>query len=74
MEVITVPSILVFYHRSLQMHSRIVVTLRSHSVSFEVSREAISEWATQPHLQEGGWEAQWEDLCEVEIERWNDTK
>lgn len=70
----SVPVMLIPYHRSLQMHSEIVSTLRSHSVSFEVSREAISRWIAQPHLEEDGWEARWEDLCEVEIERWNGTK
>ncbi|GJE86948.1 hypothetical protein PsYK624_030310 [Phanerochaete sordida] len=70
----SIPSILIPYHRSLNMHKEIVETLRSHSVSFEVSREAIAHWAVQPHLEEGSWDAQWEDLCEVEIERWNSTR
>lgn len=56
------------------MHTRLVDVLRSHSVSFEASRDAISEWAAQPYLEEGSWEAEWEDLCEVEIERWNTNK
>ena len=70
----SVPDILTVYHRSLQMHVDIVNTLRSHSVSFEVSREAISRWVAQPFLEEGSWDAQWEDLCEVEIERWSSTR
>lgn len=70
----SIPAILVPYHRSLEMHKEIVDTLRSHSVSFEVSREAISNWVAQPHLEDVSWEAQWEDLCEVEIERWNSAK
>ena len=53
------------------MHIEIVETLRSHSVKFEVSREAINRWVTQPSLQEDGWDAFWEDLCEAEIDRWN---
>ena len=56
------------------MHKDIVNTLRSHTVSFEMSREAITNWVTQPHLQEGSWEAEWEGLCEVEIERWNSPR
>ncbi|KAI0818730.1 hypothetical protein BC629DRAFT_671954 [Irpex lacteus] len=70
----SIPTILVPYNRSLEMHKDIVETLRSHSVSFEVSREAINNWVAQPHLQEGSWEARWEDLCEAEIERWNSVK
>lgn len=65
------PDILIPYHRSLHMHIEIVDTLRSHDVKFEVSREAINRWVTQPFLQEDGWEAFWEDLCEVEIDRFN---
>lgn len=56
------------------MHIQIVQQLRSHSVSFEVSREAINNWVAQPHLEEGSWEAQWEDLCAAEIDRWGNTK
>lgn len=67
----TLPDVLIPYHRSLHMHIEIVNTLRSHSVKFEVSREAINRWVTQPFLQEDGWEAFWEDLCEAEIDRWN---
>ncbi|KAI0340481.1 hypothetical protein BDW22DRAFT_374615 [Trametopsis cervina] len=70
----TIPEILVPYHRSLEMHKDIVETLRSHSVSFEASREAIANWVAQPHLEEGSWDAQWEPLCEIEIERWNNDK
>ncbi|CAL1704300.1 unnamed protein product [Somion occarium] len=66
----TLPDILIPYHRSLQMHIELVDLLRSHSVKFEASREAINKWVTQPFLQEDGWEAQWEDLCEAEIDRW----
>lgn len=53
------------------MHVELVDTLRSHDVSFEVSRQAIAQWVAQPYLEEGSWEAQWEDLCTVEIDRWN---
>lgn len=67
----TLADILIPYHRSLHMHIEIVDLLRSHSVKFEVSREAINRWVTQPYLQEDGWEAFWEDLCEVEVDRWN---
>ena len=69
----SVPAILIPYHRSLAMHAELVNILRSHSVSFEVSREAISRWVAQPHLEEGSWDAQWEDLCEAEIDKWDST-
>jgi len=67
----SVPDILNPYHRSLQMHIDIVDLLRSHSVSFEASRNAVSQWVSQPFLADNGWEAYWEDLCAVEIDRWN---
>ncbi|KAE9394987.1 hypothetical protein BT96DRAFT_966813 [Gymnopus androsaceus JB14] len=59
----SIPEILKPYHRALDSH----VTL----VSFEESRDAITKWAEQPWLEEYGWEAKWEDLCSVEIDRWN---
>ncbi|KAL0947352.1 hypothetical protein HGRIS_013469 [Hohenbuehelia grisea] len=69
--VTSVPEILIPYHRSLESHRDIVNILRSHSVTFEVSRDAINTWAEQPWLEELGWEAKWEDLCAVEVERWD---
>ena len=53
------------------MHIEIVNSLRSHSVSFEESRESLSRWIAQPWLEEDGWEVKWEDLCEIEVERWD---
>lgn len=67
----SIPEILKPYHRALDGHVTLVNTLRSHSVSFEESRDAITKWAEQPWLEEYGWEAKWEDLCSVEIDRWN---
>lgn len=67
----SIPEILIPYHRALDGHVTLVNTLRSHSVSFEESRDAITKWAEQPWLEEYGWEAKWEDLCSVEIDRWN---
>lgn len=71
MTVNSVSDILGPYHRSLNMHIEIVDSLRSHSVSFDESREALSRWIAQPWLEEDGWEAKWEDLCEIEVERWD---
>ncbi|PCH38280.1 hypothetical protein WOLCODRAFT_115192 [Wolfiporia cocos MD-104 SS10] len=70
----SIPQILTPYHRSLEMHAELVDILRHHDVSFEVSREAIAKWVAQPHLEEYSWEAQWEDLCEAEIDRWDGPK
>ncbi|KZP23640.1 hypothetical protein FIBSPDRAFT_823250 [Athelia psychrophila] len=67
----SIPAILIPYHRSLQMHTQIVDSLRSHSVSFDVSKDALNRWMAQPWLQEDGWEAAWDDLCAVEVERWD---
>jgi hypothetical protein len=67
----SIPSIIIPYHRSLHTHTELVNILRSHNVSFEASKDAIARWMTQSWLEEDGWEAKWEDLCSVEVERWN---
>jgi len=59
------------YHRSLVLIKDIIDKLRSHSVTFEVSRDAISQWVEQPYLIDDGWDAKWEDLCAVEVEKWD---
>ncbi|KAI0781080.1 hypothetical protein BD413DRAFT_600524 [Trametes elegans] len=66
-----VPYILKPYRRSLEMHTELVEQLRPHDVTFEDSRQIIAEWQAQPHLAQGGWDAVWEDICAVEIDRWN---
>ncbi|KAF9532345.1 hypothetical protein CPB83DRAFT_847686 [Crepidotus variabilis] len=58
------------YHRSLHFHIELVDKLRSHDVSFEDSRDIINQWTQQSWLAEDGWSAAWEDLCEVEVEKW----
>ncbi|EIN07719.1 hypothetical protein PUNSTDRAFT_70364 [Punctularia strigosozonata HHB-11173 SS5] len=58
------------YHRSFEMHVELVNSLRSHSTPFDVSREVIARWVAQPYLEEHSWDAEWEDLCEAEIDRW----
>jgi len=65
-----VPEILKPYHRSLALHVNLIDQLRSHSISFEKSREIINTWIEQPWLEDAGWQAAWEDICEAEIERW----
>ncbi|KAH7914670.1 hypothetical protein BJ138DRAFT_1078982 [Hygrophoropsis aurantiaca] len=66
-----ISDIIIPYHRSLDMHINLLDTLRTHSVSFEASRHAISQWVDQPCLQEAEWDTTWEDLCAVEVERWD---
>lgn len=68
-----VPAIIKPYHRSLAMHIEIVDELRSHSITFEKSRDALNKWVEQPWLEDAGWEAVWEDICEAEVERWGNA-
>ncbi|KAF8894398.1 hypothetical protein BD779DRAFT_1500843 [Infundibulicybe gibba] len=63
--------VLIPYHRSLAFHEGILKTLRSHSISFNESRDAISSWAAQPPLEDGGWGTRWADICAVEVDRWD---
>ncbi|KAI9458040.1 hypothetical protein F5148DRAFT_337681 [Russula earlei] len=59
------------YRLSLELHVEILDTLRSHDVSFETSRKVANTWVEQPNLEDDSWDAKWEDLCEVEIDRWD---
>ncbi|KAG6331527.1 hypothetical protein ID866_7562 [Astraeus odoratus] len=59
------------YHKSLVLLADLANQLRSHSISFETSRDIIRQWVEQPFLEEDGWDAQWEDLCAVEVEKWD---
>ncbi|KAJ3574571.1 hypothetical protein NP233_g1683 [Leucocoprinus birnbaumii] len=68
--VTSLSDIVIPYHRSLDSHTEIVDSLRSHSVSFEESRDAVSQWVAQPWLQEESWEAKWEEICDAEVHRW----
>lgn len=36
-----------------------------------MAKEAVVKWAQQPFLVDDGWIARWEDLCDVEVERWD---
>lgn len=69
--VTSVSAILVPYHRSLNDHIELVNILRPHSVSFEISRDAVAKWVAQPWLEDYGWSAQWEDIFAAEVERWD---
>ncbi|KAK0483217.1 hypothetical protein IW261DRAFT_1331597 [Armillaria novae-zelandiae] len=68
--VTSIPDILPAYHRELTTHKELVDALRSHSVSFDDSRDAITKWTEQPWIEVSGWEANWEDVCAAEIDRW----
>ncbi|KAI0273809.1 hypothetical protein BC834DRAFT_966278 [Gloeopeniophorella convolvens] len=59
------------YRRALEHHAELVGALRSHAVSFEAARAAVNAWNEQPWLEDGGWDAQWEDLCAVEVAGWD---
>jgi hypothetical protein len=61
---------LIPYHRSLHVHISLVEKLRSHSLSFEDSRQAITDWIDQLWLEDDGWTAKWEDICAAEIDKW----
>ncbi|TBU50620.1 hypothetical protein BD309DRAFT_944335 [Dichomitus squalens] len=65
------PYILKPYRRSLEMHLDLVEQLRPHDVTFDESRQIIALWQAQPHLAQGGWDVIWEDICSVEVDRWN---
>lgn len=69
--VTSMPNLLPPYHRSLQAQVEIVDSLRSHSLSYEESRGLVAKWGSQPHLEADSWVTEWEDICEVEIGRWN---
>ncbi|KAK2467052.1 hypothetical protein APHAL10511_001310 [Amanita phalloides] len=62
------------YHRSLALHADLVDKLRSNSISFQDSRDAITGWVEQPWLEESGWNSQWEDICAIEVERWQSLR
>ncbi|KAF7416022.1 hypothetical protein PC9H_006810 [Pleurotus ostreatus] len=69
--VVSIPSVLPAYNRSLHECKTIVNTLQSHAATFEVSRDAIARWVEQPWLEEFGWDANWEELCAAEVEKWD---
>ncbi|KAF8303078.1 hypothetical protein DL93DRAFT_462189 [Clavulina sp. PMI_390] len=65
-----VPNIIHYHARSLARHTTLVKTLNNDSLPFDEAKAAIEEWAAQPDIKEGGWMARWEELCEVEVGRW----
>lgn len=71
--VTSIADIVIPYHRSLNSNIEIITTLRNHSALFEESRDAVNKWIAQAWLQEDGWEAKWEDICDAEVERWENS-
>jgi len=68
--VTSLPVLLPPYHRSLHLHKDLFEELRDYDSPFEASRAALSQWVAQPWLVEDGWAPAWEDLCAVEVDRW----
>ncbi|KDQ10159.1 hypothetical protein BOTBODRAFT_164098 [Botryobasidium botryosum FD-172 SS1] len=68
--VTSLPALLPPYHRSLHLHKDLFEELRDYDSPFEASRAALSHWVGQPWLAEDGWTCAWEDLCAVEVDRW----
>ena len=66
-----IPNILYPYHRALASHSTHIANLRPHGLPFDRARIIINEWAAQEWVTEDGWDASWEELCEVEVGGWS---
>ncbi|KIJ44204.1 hypothetical protein M422DRAFT_60062 [Sphaerobolus stellatus SS14] len=67
------PSILPAYQHEMVELTELVDGLRSHDTPFERSRDILAKWVAQPHTRTQGW-SEWEDLCSVEVERWDSNK
>lgn len=65
------PALLQPYGRSLQQQIDIAEELRSHGRTFEESRKLVVSWTSQSHLEADDWTREWEELCAVEVDRWN---
>jgi len=59
------------YHRCLTAQAALVEKLRSHVITFEESRTIIAQWCAQVSLEENDFVSEWEDICAVEVDRWN---
>lgn len=64
------PALLRTYNRALADYEHMISVLRSHRMAFDEARAVVAQWQAQEVLAEGGWQSFWEDLCEVEVERW----
>ncbi|KLO14222.1 hypothetical protein SCHPADRAFT_996811 [Schizopora paradoxa] len=66
-----IPALLQPYGRSLQEQIEIAEDLRSHNLTFEESRKLVVSWTSQSYLEADDWTREWEELCAVEVDRWN---
>jgi hypothetical protein len=64
------PALLRTYNRALADCEHSISVLRSHHMLFDEARAVVARWQAQAVLAEGGWQSFWEDLCEVEVDRW----
>ena len=69
---VSIPLLLIPYHRALHKHKELVEALRLHSTPFEKARTCISLWAAQEELKDDGWTDYWEDICKAEVRGWPD--
>jgi len=69
---VSIPLLLIPYHRALHKHKELVEALRPHSTPFEKARTWISLWAAQEELKDDGWTDYWEDICKAEVRGWPD--
>ncbi|KAF8516913.1 hypothetical protein BU17DRAFT_50379 [Hysterangium stoloniferum] len=70
--VTTAPTLLPGNHRCLEELKVLVATLRTHDTSFDASQNIIAKWITQSCVNQE-W-SDWEDLCGVEVERWESNQ
>ena len=66
-----ISNILATHRRSLEEHAAIVEEVRSHDTPFAEAKEAVLRWAAPGVLEDEGWDARWEDLCDVEVDKWD---
>ncbi|VDC07117.1 unnamed protein product [Peniophora sp. CBMAI 1063] len=66
-----IPGLLAPHRRSLDEHAGLVEEVRSHDTPFAAAKEAVLRWAAPGTLEDEGWDARWEDLCDVEVDKWD---
>ncbi|KZV64462.1 hypothetical protein PENSPDRAFT_757232 [Peniophora sp. CONT] len=66
-----ISSLLPPHRRSLEEHAALVEEVRSHDTPFAAAREAVLRWAAPGILEDESWDARWEDLCDVEVDKWD---
>jgi len=61
-----------YYHRALYHYTYLVTVLDNDKLPFDKARDAIQQWASQPDTNAGGWSVEWEEICQIEVGRWDD--